>query len=481
MSILKPKKTFGVLGAAAVVAFGLSACDDDGETIVVEDGSAFVRVVHASPDAPAVDIYANGGSTPLITDLEYGESSPYLEVVEGSYDFQIRAAGSSSMSAPAFETGPLALSDGSRVTAVAAGLLGSSNQTDAFRVLPLVEDFEMPAAGNAIVRIVHASADAPTVAIDVGNDGTPEIENFGRFADTGMTGVELPAGEPLQIGIWAGEPLGRVTAFTTPALPEGAEIFVVATGLLGELPREADGFSLLAVGPAGSIGFIQQNPTVFALHGSPDAPGVDIFAGDAMLVENLSFGELSSAIQVPPGMYDLDFYAAGTGPGTPAASAKTPALEAGHRYLAIAGGFLAGEDADTSFQLLPVVDELAVDANNARIGVIHASPDAPAVDISTVSGSMLDTPLLVGGLEFPDSVGGAGLMVPPANLTIGIAASGSRSPVATFDIATSAGLRAFAVAAGALAPGEMEEPFRLILVITSEWPWMAAEVLPNTM
>jgi hypothetical protein len=118
--------------------------------------------------------------------------------------------------------------------------------------------------------------------------------------------------------------------------------------------------------------------------------------------------------------------------------------------------------------------------DDARVGAIHASPDAPAVDIGTVSGDMLDLPLLVGNLGFSEAAGGEGLAVPAGELTIGLAAAGSRSPVATFDIATSAGLRAYAVAAGALAPGEDEESFRLILVITSQWPWAAVEVMPNT-
>jgi len=318
------------------------------------------------------------------------------------------------------------------------------------------------------------------VALDVGNDGSPEVMGFARFADTGSAGLELPANQEVQIGIWAGAPLARVTAFTTPELPEGGELFVIATGLLGEHPRGTGGFKLLAVAPGGSIGFIPQNPVVYALHASPDAPSVDLFAGSAMLAENLSFGELSGPIQVPPGAYDLDFYATGTGPGEPAASASTPALAGGQRYLAIASGFLAGGMGDNPFQLVPVVDELALDPDNARIGVVHASPDAPSVDIGTVSGSMLDTPLLVGDLAFPESAGGEGLAVPPTELTIGVAAAGSRAPVATFDLTTTAGLRAYAVAAGALAPSEADEPFRLVLVITSEWPWMAAEVLPNT-
>ena len=69
--------------------------------------------------------------------------------------------------------------------------------------------------------------------------------------------------------------------------------------------------------------------------------------------------------------------------------------------------------------------------------------------------------------------------MPPANLTLGVAAADTMSPVATFDVATSAGLRAYAVAAGALSPAMDEEPFRLILVVVSANPWIGAEVLPN--
>jgi hypothetical protein len=58
-----------------------------------------------------------------------------------------------------------------------------------------------------------------------------------------------------------------------------------------------------------------------------------------------------------------------------------------------------------------------------------------------------------------------------------VAATGQPSPVATFDVTTSAGLRAFAVAAGSLAGSG--ESFRLVLVVTSVFPWTSAEILPN--
>jgi hypothetical protein len=131
--------------------------------------------------------------------------------------------------------------------------------------------------------------------------------------------VELPSGNELQVGIWAGTPLARVTAFTTLALPDGGELFVIALGSIADLPREETGFSLLAVGsnPVGTFGLIRQNPTVYALHGGPDAPAVDIFAGDLELVDNLSFADLSGDIQVPPGRYTLELLPDVTGLRSP--------------------------------------------------------------------------------------------------------------------------------------------------------------------
>ncbi len=457
----------------AFLAFGVIGCSDDDSNPMsppMGDGAS-VRVVHASPDAPAVDVYAEGVSAPLISSLGYGDASAYLDLDPGTYNIQLRAAGSDPSSMPAFETGGLTIPDGAKITAVAVGLLGSaSGSDDAFRVLPLVEGFADPGAGNAAVRIIHGSADAPAVALDVGNDGSPEIDDFARFADSGAEGVALTADTALQIGVWAGSPLSRVTAFTTPALPAGGEIFVIATGLLGDLAREETGFSLLAVGPSGAIGFIRQNPTVYALHASPDAPAVDIYAGSAKLAGDLDFGMISAAIQVPPGSYELDFAASGS--MTVAASATTPALAAGERYLAVASGFLG----DMSFTLLPYAEGFSGDGE-ASVRVVHASPDAPAVDVGTYDGKNFSS---IGGLEgvvFGQASDAAGLEVPASALTLGVAAAGQADPVATFDLTPPSGLRAFAVAAGSLAGNG--ESFRLLLVDTSASPWTAASVLPN--
>jgi hypothetical protein len=472
--MFKTLKTRSYLLLSIAALLFVVGCSDDDDPIMGPDmgEGAMVRVIHASPDAPNVDLYVEGVAAPVATDIAYGETTVYLDLDAGTYNFQLRAAGSNPSSAPAYETGNLSIPEGAKITAVALGLLSSGNAADMFRVIPYVENFTAPGAGNAALRIIHGGADAPTVALDVGNDGSPEVNSFARFAETGDAGVALPSGSELQIAIWAGSPLERVTVFTTPQLPDGAELFVIATGLLGKLPREADGFSLLAVGPSGTIGFIKQNPVVFALHGSPDAPAVDIFAGSAELADNLSFGQLSDPIQVPPGSYTLDFRANDDGPI--AASATTPALAAGERYLAIASGFLNGSPA---FQLLPYGDAFVLGGSDARVRAVHASPDAPAVDIGTVAGNVLTPVPDYTNVPFGAASVAGGTSLPVASLLIGIAPTGDTTPLVTFDVTTAAGLRAFAVAAGSLQG--TGEGFRLLLVDTSSYPWAVATVQPN--
>ena len=447
--------------------------------------TARLRVIHGSPGAPAVDIYAEGQATPLFTNVKYGDTTAYATVPAGTYNVQVRAAGAAASSAPVYSTGPLTLSSGAKVSALAAGLLSSTDNAQSFRVLPLAEGFAAPADGKARVRIVHAGADAPTVALDVGDDGTSEVTALARFNDTGAAGVDLPAGQPLQIGVRTGDT--RVTAFTIPELPSRGEVFVIATGQLSAKPRETNGFSLLAAG----LGFIKQNPVVYALHGSPDAPPVDIFAGNDQLADNLSFGNLSAPIQVPPGTYNLDFFGYTAGATRPSGSAvatrATPELAAGERYLVVASGFLspASDDPTSStFELLPFAEGFTPDANNVRLRVVHASPDAPVVDVSPLDNGQVPAVAAFNDVSYRQASAPEGVALPSVQADVGVAAAAasSRAPAATFRLNTAPfiGKGVFAVAAGALSPSEASEAsFRLIAVDTNASPWAAVTLQPE--
>lgn len=473
-------------GTTTMEASSSTTADTEGDTegdtdptTTGDGGVAQIRVIHGAPGAPAVDVYVAGTSDAAVSNLPYGDASPYLEVPAGDYAFDIRAAGADPSEDPAFTTDTLTLEDGAVVSALAAGLLGSESADDQFRVIPLVEGFEDPGAGQAAVRVVHAGSDAPTVDIDVGNDGTAELEGVDRFAESGAAGVALPADTELQIGIAVGGE--TVTAFTTPALPEGGELFVIATGLLGDLPRADSGFSLLAVAPDGAIGLVRQNPRVYAYHASPDAPNVDICAGEAALLADVPYGAMAP-IQVPPGEYTLDIYAAGSDcMGEPAASPMTPALAAGEQYLAVATGELAPEAGDPSFQLSAFAEAFPLDSSedDAVFRIIH-SASAPTVAVGLVDegGEMQGADLLTTSLSWPD-INTRDLVVPGGDYAVGVAAAGPMpplTPLAVFDVPAAAGFRGFVMATGALAPENDESPFELIAIVTGPGPWVALPI-----
>lgn len=444
-------------------------------------GKAVVRVIHASADAPSVDVYPKGKGEPIITALTYGQTSGWLELDPGTYVFELRAAGAKPTDPIAYRTPDLVIPAGAKISAVAAGLLSAKDSDAAFRVVPVVEGFGAAEAGKARLRVLHAGSDAPSVDLDVGNDDPtmPELKGLARFSSTGAEGVALPADSALAVGIAAGG--NRVTAFTTPKLPAGANVLVIATGLLGKLARQGDGFALLAIGPSGSLGFIKQDPIVYGLHGSPNAPRVDAFVGNAEIIDNVGFGEITKPIQVPPGTYDIDWYAHVDGSARPAsaaaASTSTGKLEPGERYLAIATGFL-GLAGLEPFRLAAFRESFALDTGKAQLRAVHSSPDAPMVDIGLANGTKID-PVLYAGLSFGQSSVGDGLSAPSGNLLVGVTpASVNTSIVARVTVASQMQQRAFVIAAGALGAGR-GQGFRFLTVDTAKAPWTVTASLPH--
>lgn len=454
------------------------ACDGD---VAEQEGTAEIRVVHAAAGAPAVDVYLAGGEEPVVAGLAYGEASGFAELEAGELEFEIRPAGAEAASEPIYSTGPLAIHAGSRVDAIAAGRLDATGDEDGFRVLTLVEQSPPPERSDGVlIRIVHAGADAPAVAIDVGNDGSAEIAGLARFSDTGGEAIELPADAELRIGVLAGLPLTPVTSFTIPPLPAGGEALIVASGLLSADPAAADGFALLAFTESASAR-IGQDPMVYALHAGPDAPAVDLYTPDTQpLALALSFGQLSPGFRVTPRSQTINVWPAGIEHGaSPAGVLTTPALTAGQSYLVIASGFLAPGEGEQAFGAVAVAGEFDREDSGARVRLVHASPDAPAVDVGTVHGDALGA-LLATDLSYGQATPGKGVSVTQTPVDLGVAATGSASIAARFSgVSIGPGARLFAVAAGALAPAAGRQGFRLMVIDATSSAWTVSSIHPN--
>ena len=174
-------KTVGVAGTVTMVGgAGVVGADEHGSD---DDAGAAVRVVHASPDAPNVDVYVDGSK--VLSDVPFRAVSDYLSLEAGTYTVKITAAGDPET--VAFE-GDVTVEDADYTVAAVGELSG-----DTFAPLVLEDAPSAPAEGKAQVRLVHASPDAPAVDVTVkGADLTlfDDVE-FGENSDY----VEVPAGD----------------------------------------------------------------------------------------------------------------------------------------------------------------------------------------------------------------------------------------------------------------------------------------------
>jgi hypothetical protein len=118
-------------------------------------GKAKVRVVHASPDAPAVDVAVKGGPV-LISNLVFGKASDVLSVDAKSYDLEVRAAGTTTVALP---LNGVNLEAGKIYTVFASGKLAN--------LAPVLNAFNPAASGQGGVA-------APTAAPATGIGGSHE-------------------------------------------------------------------------------------------------------------------------------------------------------------------------------------------------------------------------------------------------------------------------------------------------------------------
>ena len=137
-------------------------------TGAMADGhEARVRVVHASPDAPAVDVWVNGAVA--FSNAPFKGITDYAKLEPGTYQVQVTPTGASE---PIVIDASLDLATQTDYTVVAVGQLAN------IEPLVLVDNNAAPAPGKAHVRFVHASPDAPAVDIAVANGGPVLFPNI---------------------------------------------------------------------------------------------------------------------------------------------------------------------------------------------------------------------------------------------------------------------------------------------------------------
>lgn len=188
-----------------------------------------VMVVHASPDAPAVDVYVD--DTEVLSDVPFPVNSPYLRVRAGDRNFKVKAAGTDVTVIDANAR----LDWGRNYSVFAVNTLAS------IEPLVLRDDFGRPGPGKAKLRFIHLSPNAPAVDVAL-QGGAVLIPNKSFKESTGF--LELAAGTyDLEV---------RVAGTGTVALPlpgvtlqPGYVYTVWAKGLLGGTGEQALGAQVI--------------------------------------------------------------------------------------------------------------------------------------------------------------------------------------------------------------------------------------------
>ncbi|QZA78072.1 DUF4397 domain-containing protein [Deefgea tanakiae] len=359
------KKIHQWLGIIAI-ASTLVACGGSSDSTPLPKDQAQVRVIHASADAPNVDVYA--GAAKVLTDVPYKAASGLLTVDAGDFPVKVTPTGSTT----GVISATLKLAKDTVTTVIAV------NNVAKIEPLVITESKMAPADGKGRVRVVHAAPAAPAVDVYVTApnaaiaSATPTLSNvpFKGFSD----GLEVAAGD-YQVRVTVAGSKTVVYDSGKLAVPAGADLLAMAIPQVnGSSPISLLLISRAATGNVTEVA--DSNAKLRVVHASPDAPAVDVLANGSALLSNVPFFTASNYLTVPAAKYTTALQVSGT---TTIALTKDLTLDRAKNYTVFAVGYAAKTPA---LQYLVGMDDASLPpAGQSKVRVVHASPDAPAVDV----------------------------------------------------------------------------------------------------
>jgi hypothetical protein len=250
-------------------------------------GTANVRVLHASPDAPAVDVYLDDNIVDALTNVPFGAISDYLKVPAGAHNVKVYATGTTS--SPVIDA-DLTLAAGKAYTVAATGAVADIKAQ-------VLQDDAKPVASTAKVRVVHFSADAPAVDIATAGSAVDEavVKNLAYPDATDY--LALPGGTyDLEVRL-AGETTVAL-ALPNVKVQDGRAYSVFAVGSAAS--PAVGGNALQAVvavdgtAPAAATGTVPPTDTVAATSGG-SVQGIGVGLLPLAVIAGIAFALASTA------------------------------------------------------------------------------------------------------------------------------------------------------------------------------------------
>ncbi|MBC8161252.1 MAG: DUF4397 domain-containing protein, partial [Roseiflexaceae bacterium] len=230
----------GLLSGSGAQAFKVTPTID-----AQASGVARIRILHGAPDAPSVDVFID--QLKVVSNVAFGQLSSYLPVNAGTFRVQIRAAGAATV---VFETS-ITTGAGKDYTIAAIGLIDPQGAAIAAGEFTLVafEDMNGSApAGQAKLRVIHLSPNAPTIDVRAGTAVLFDDLTYPNASDRYQT----VAPGAVEARVTTAD--GQQTLLATPlTLAPGSVSTVFALGLAGDSVPENQRLRALAVTDTPSI------------------------------------------------------------------------------------------------------------------------------------------------------------------------------------------------------------------------------------
>lgn len=405
---------------------------------------ARLRAMHLAPDVPAVDVFVDESDDPAFAGLRFSDGTSYATLDAGSYRLDVALTNDPT---PVLTVEEAALDGAGSYTALAY-------QTDEGPALLLLHDETYAAPSDAVrVRLVHAAAGVG--AVDVYNmprDGEPARIAADLALGEGADPRDLPSGSHV-FGLDIDRDGAVDLRYELPDLSEGIYVNLYAAVdregtpiLVAQLPGGITARVEPTEGPRSTIPGLAG---VRVLHGSPDAPNVDVFVGDSTdpVFADLPFTWGTELVELEPGAYRFRVSATGAGPEGAVIDAPGVTLEADRAYTVVAFDELA------SIRPLVVEEDLSeLEPGLVRIRAAHIAAGLGQVDVYALENSGA-TSLLYADVDFGSA--GAPLEVPAGDYTVGFDVDDDGLLDAFFDVppfvpGTIASLYAMTDAAGDL-------------------------------
>lgn len=390
----------------------LTACDDD--KVDKFFPKAELRVIHASPDAPPVNVLLNGD--PSIEDLDYAESSGFTSLRVGSYDIQVEGiipgGNAVVIDVPGFQ-----LTKGDSPTVIAV------NNVASIEPIVVAESTAAPGSDEVALVVTHAAPVAGAVDVYLTAPGdsisgySPAFTfDFKESVDAGA----LAAGV-VEIQVAIGSTLVYNSGAVDLSAFAGQKLIIAAINSENDTESAAAPIKLLAVTDDSALELRDTDTGAGAkvVHASPDAATaaggpVEVFATSTALgmmpvelIDAFDYTDTvpstSTYVSVPTGDYVFDVAPNTDSIGDSVYTSPSLFFGAGIEYTAIAAGRVLSSPA---FGLLATIDNNRSIATQGSVKLTHAAPAAGDVDVfvtaagaysaAEVAAGMAGSPLLAG-------------------------------------------------------------------------------------